>query len=118
MSNMFSIPILGAMAHSLKTKQILAPHVSNREQSEFIRMAIMRFADKQIKNNNNFSTEYVKKPKYIDSAIWQQINTLQQKSYRVNYLYAIAFFWLLSLPEFANYSKSKLMRTIIESEQL
>jgi hypothetical protein len=111
MGNMFSVPILGAVAHSSQTKKILTPYAFNRRQSFFIRKAIVSFAKgKDFDEMNNIGL----RPKYIPVSIWQKIIKSQQKSYGVNYTYAIAFYWLLSLPEFKGYNKSKLMREIIE----
>jgi hypothetical protein len=118
MGNMFSVPILGAVAHSEETKKILTPYAFNRRQSFFIRKAIVSFAkgkDFDEMNNIGFEMNNIGlRPKYIPVSIWQKIIKSQQKSYGVNYTYAIAFYWLLSLPEFKGYNKSKLMREIIE----
>lgn len=113
MRKLFSVPIIGAAAHSEKTKQILARHVTSRNQSEFIRDSIMALAIR--KKFGPFPVSRVKKPEYIAQSIWQKIITLHQKSYYIDYIYAVAFYYLLSLPEFTGYNKSKLLREIIET---
>jgi hypothetical protein len=112
MGNMFSVPILGAVAHSEETKRILKLHSFNRKQSDFIRWSIWRFAKSR---NFDEASNIGIKPKYISTDIWRKIIMAQKKSYNVDYTYVIAFYWLLSLNEFKGYNKSKLMREIIES---
>lgn len=111
MGNLFSVPIIGAVAHSEKTKLILAPYVSSRKQSEFIRDNILIFARKE-----GFASLSIKsQPKYITNKLWQKILSAHLKSYYINYIYTLAFYYLLSLPKFQGYNKSKLLREIIES---
>lgn len=114
---LYSVSILGAMVHSEKTKEILAPYLKKRKQGEFIRKIIMSFAiDRGFTRDEN-NIYAIKKPRYITTKAWQAIVAAQGKSYRIDYIYAIAFFWLLSLSEFKHFNKSKLMKHIISQYQ-
>lgn len=111
---LFSIPLLGVIQHTEETKEILAPYAKERKQSEFVREAIIKFA-------NNLGFDYIFgyvwlgkiKPNYIPTLVWQQILIKQQKSYGVDYTYAIAFYWLKSLDQFKHYCKAKLVKEIV-----
>lgn len=113
MGNLFSVPIIGAVAHSEATRKILAPHVASRNQSEFVRDSIMGIAFE--KEFRPFLISRAKKPEYVTQPVWHKIVTAHLKSYYIDYIYVIAFYWLLSLPEFEGYNKSKLLREIIEA---
>lgn len=110
----FSLPILGALLHSEKTREILAPYVKKRKQSEHVRQAILRFAgNKGFRHHHTINDNY--KPLYVSKKSWQQIKRLQRKSYYIDYTFLVAFYWLQQLPEFDGYNKSKLIREIIET---
>jgi len=113
MSKIFCVPILNAMVHNNKTREILKPYKEQRKQSEFIREAILDFAFKRefMYGMNHILAD--DRPKYITSIIWQRIMAAHNKTHYIKFGYAVAFYWLLSLPEFESYSKSKLMREII-----
>jgi hypothetical protein len=108
---LFSVPIIGAVTHSEKTLEILVPYSEDRKQSEFIRDSILAFAFK--KGFNGLSIE--NRPEYIPAKLWRKIVRAHLKSYYINYIYAIAFYYLLSLPKYEGYNKSKLLREIIEA---
>ncbi len=111
----FSLPVLGALWHSGRTKEILAPYVKQRKQSAYVRQAIMKFAvHKEFQHHGTITDNY--KPLYITKKLWHQITKLQRKSYYVDYTFVVAFYWLQQLPEFDGYNKSKLIREIIESD--
>lgn len=115
---LLSIPILNNMYHSEETERILKPYVKHRRQSEFIRNAIIDYASKQSDHSHGMNVILAnKKPDYISSTIWLQIIEAHEKTHYIKYGYVIAFFWLLSLSEFKNYNKSKLMREIILAHQ-
>lgn len=115
MSKIFCIPILNAMVHNEETKKILEPHRKKRKQSQFIREAILDFAfEREFMYGMNHILEN-RKPDYITIAVWQRILAAHNKTHYIKFGYAVAFYWLLSLSEFENYSKSKLMRTIIQA---
>ncbi len=110
MKKSFSIPLLGYVLHTDETEKILTPYAQNRTQSEFVRKAIIKFADNVGFDYISFDTV---KPDYISAKHWQQIQTKQQKSYGVDYTYAIAFWWLKSQSQFQHYNKSKLIKEIV-----
>lgn len=110
MSKKFCVPILNSMTHNKITVRVLEPYRKKRKQTEFIREAIMKIA---IEKGYEIIPIGIKSPDYIPDKIWTKIKKAQSKSFFVNYNYVIAFLWLLSLPEFADYKKSKLMRKII-----
>ncbi len=116
-SKLLSIPILNNMYHSEETKRILKPYVKHRRQSEFIRNAILDYAfERDFIYGMNVILEN-KKPDYINDAIWQKVIAAHEKTHYIKYGYVVAFYWLLSLAEFRNYNKSKLMREIILARQ-
>lgn len=107
----FSIPQIGGIVHSEETEEILKKQ-ARRERSAFIRNAIIIFAERKgfiaLENGQN-------KPDYIDEKVWVRVIMAQKKSYFVDYTYVFAFYWLLSLPEYGGYNKSKLAREILLS---
>lgn len=111
----FTVPVLGTLWHSRETEKILEPHTEGRQKSKYVRDAIMKFAtNKGFQYSNDDNVEDVRKPLYLTIDIWIQIKTLQRKSYNVNYIFLVAWFWLQQLSEFDGYNKSKLIREIIE----
>ncbi len=114
---LFSIPILNTMSHNEETIKVLRPHVRQREQTKFIRNAILDFAfSKGFMHGMNTILEN-KRPDYINDTIWQKIMDAHQKTHYIKFGYVVAFYWLLDLEEFKDYNKSKLMREIILSHQ-
>lgn len=100
------------MTHNDRTIEILEPYRKKRKQTKFIREAIMKYA---IRLGYEIIVITLKKPNYIPDKIWLKIRIAHNKSFFVDYNYVIAFLWLLSLPEFSDCKKSKLMREIIIS---
>lgn len=116
MSDIFCVPILSAMAHNEETKSILEPYRLKRKQSEFIREAILDFAfEREFMHGMNHILAN-NKPDYINDTTWKRIMTAHSKTHYIRFGYTVAFYWLLSLSEFAKYSKSRLMREIIISQ--
>jgi hypothetical protein len=113
----FSVPLLGVIQHTKETKEILTPYARDRKQSEFVRDAVMEFADNSDFDYGAFDIEMNVKPWYVPGKHWNEIVIRQQKSYGVDYTYAIAFWWLKSQPKYKNYNKSKLVKIIISSYQ-
>jgi hypothetical protein len=111
MNKVFSVGILNAMSHDNRTREILAPYARQRRQSRFIRESILDFAGRMDFKPINIDS---KRPKYIKSDMWSKISAAHKKSY-IDYNYAVAFFWLLSLPRYEGYNRSRLMREIIIS---
>jgi hypothetical protein len=109
LSKIFSVGILNAMSHSQETREILRPYARQRRQSRFIRESILTFAGKMNFKQINIDKD---RPEYIEPKMWQKIADAHKKSY-IDYNYAVAFFWLLSLPQYEDYNRSKLMREII-----
>lgn len=108
-SSLFSVPFIGAVIHTPETKKALA---STDNSTLFIRDKIISFAKKLGFEPLNYGDN---KPDYIDDNLWSKIVIANQKSYYVDYNYAIAFYWLKSLPEYQSYTKSRLIRDIILS---
>lgn len=113
MSKVFCVPVLNAMVHNDETREILKPYKKQRKQSEFIREAILDFAFKRKFMHGMNHILANNKPNYITNIIWQRIMAAHNKTHYIKFGYVVAFYWLLSLPKFENYSKSKLMREII-----
>jgi len=110
MVKMFSVPIIGAFNYSNSVREILDEYRLREKQSAFVRDAIMAVAQ-----GKGFEPgDYQQKPDFISIKLWDKIQLAQQKSYRVDYTYAIAFLWLRQLDEFRNLNKSKLIRSIIK----
>lgn len=110
---LFSLPALGTLWHSERTKEILAPHVKRRNQSAFVRQAILDFADNEGFDYVPFDTA---RPDYVSDNTWDLFQILKQKGYgKVDYTYIVAFHFLKSLPQYQFYNKSKLIREIIEN---
>lgn len=111
----FTVPILGTLWHSRKTEKILEPYTKGRQKSKYVREAIMKFAESRgFQYSDSDNVTFIRKPLYLSIDIWIQIKRLQRKSYNINYIFLVAFFWLWQLPEFDGYNKSKLIREIIE----
>ena len=119
MSKTFSVPLLNSMSHTEESKRILTLREKNRGRSIFLRTAILKFATARgfelvdILNSD--------RPEYITVKYWQRITETQERAtaklYFVDCNFAVAFFWLRSLPEFKYCNKSELMREIILSHQ-
>ena len=112
----FSIPLLGVMKHTEETRAILAPYAQDRKQSEFVRRAIIRFADEAGFDHFAFDIVTNVRPEYIPENHWNEIVTKEQKSYGVDYTYAIAFWWLKRKSEYRHYNKSKLVKAIVTGQ--
>lgn len=111
----FSIPVLGVLKHSKKTREILEPYAAQSKQSCFVRDAIVSYASRRGFAYNDSTNG--NRPNFVPAQVWNKILDLQAKSKRVNYSYVIAFYWLKSLPEFTLHPKSKLFREIIECHE-
>lgn len=113
MSKLFCVPILNAMAHNKDTKVILEPYRKQRKQSKFIREAIIDFALKQGYNPVKLGKSCpFHLREIVPLKVWKKTRAAHLKGY-LDYNFVIAFYWLLSLPEFTKRNKSRLMREII-----
>ena len=115
MSKIFNVPLLNGMSHTDETSKILALYTKYGERSTFIRASILEFANKRkYKHLNILGCD---RPKYIIAKNWKKIVETQEKAtkklYFVDCNFAVAFWWLRSLPEFKYCNKSELMRKII-----
>jgi hypothetical protein len=116
MSKLFSVSVLGAFSHNNETRKVLEPYRKQRKQSKFIRDAIINFAldrgyelVKLGKESHPFHLRQI-----ISRETWDKIHRLHVRG-NIDYNFAIAFYWLSSLPDFKGYNKSKLIREIILS---
>lgn len=103
--------LVGGFAHNEQTKKIL-DSIELGKISSFLREAIITFANDKgfIELENN-----AEKPAYVTLDMWRRIIGHQGKNPRIDLVYVVAFSFLWSLPEFRNYSRSRILRKIIIS---
>lgn len=111
MSKLYVPIIETSIEHTSATKKL----ANNRSASIFVRWSILDFATERGFSDRlpNSKINGASKPEYLAPDIWEKVKDAHIRSKNIDYSYVLAFFWLLSLPEFKRFKKAALVREIV-----
>lgn len=110
MAQSFRVQPLGAAKHNEETFSILG-QIEGRQQSVFIRRAIIEYAESLEGGYTHGEHSLSEKPEFLTDSQWGKFKHWSSESKTVDYSFLIAFYWIKN--QFKYIRDGELQREII-----